>query len=318
MSLLFTCAGIVLSVVFTLAPVPGAAGAEPVQRPESQKPETASPRKADDRQKQGTAVPRTAPRQPTARPRTQPPPPHPVHRPPVVTVRGRIFIGGYFYDPYFGPYPWWRYPDYPYWYFPVYDQRAELRIKVTPDAGRFAAVYVDGFYAGVVDDFDGVFQSLALPPGGHTLAIFLEGYRTVRHNLYLQPGSRFTLRSMLQRLAPGERSERPEVAPPIPPPPAGSYSMPSTSPAIEPPRAPVARASVGHGALDLYVQPVDAEVTIDGQPWVSSAAGHFVVQLTAGPHRLEVARQGYRSFAGRVEIVEGEETPLNVSLTRAP
>jgi hypothetical protein len=26
-----------------------------------------------------------------------------------------------------------------------------------------AAVYVDGFYAGVVDDFDGVFQSLPLP-----------------------------------------------------------------------------------------------------------------------------------------------------------
>jgi hypothetical protein len=35
-----------------------------------------------------------------------------------------------------------------------------------------AAVYVDGFYAGIVDDFDGVFQKLLLPPGDHTIVLY--------------------------------------------------------------------------------------------------------------------------------------------------
>src|SRR5438477_10103944 len=39
-------------------------------------------------------------------------------------VRGPVFIGGYFYDPFFGPYPWWGPGTYGYPYFPVYDDRA--------------------------------------------------------------------------------------------------------------------------------------------------------------------------------------------------
>jgi hypothetical protein len=34
---------------------------------------------------------------------------------------------------------------------------------------------VDGFYAGIVDDFNGVFQSLPLTPGGHTVVLYVEG-----------------------------------------------------------------------------------------------------------------------------------------------
>ncbi len=136
---------------------------------------------------------------------------------PVWPVGERVFIGGYFDDPFFGPYPWWRRPDYPYWYYPVYDARAELHIRVTPDAGKLAAVYVDGFYAGIVDDFDGTFQSLHLPPGGHVIVLYLDGYRTVRHNLYLRPGSGFTLREVLVPLPDGERSEPPVLAPAVPP-----------------------------------------------------------------------------------------------------
>jgi hypothetical protein len=33
-------------------------------------------------------------------------PRHPSHPPRDVAVRGHVFIGGYFYDPLFGPYPW--------------------------------------------------------------------------------------------------------------------------------------------------------------------------------------------------------------------
>ena len=110
-------------------------------------------------------------------------PRHPSHPQRAVVVRGHVFIGGYFYDPFYGLYPWWPRTAYPYWYFPVYDNRAEVRLQVEPEEAEDAAVYVDGFYAGIVDDFNGVFQSLPLTPGGHTVVLYLEGYRTVRQQL---------------------------------------------------------------------------------------------------------------------------------------
>lgn len=88
-------------------------------------------------------------------------PRHPPHPPHAVVVRGHVFIGGYFYDPFYGPYPWWPRTAYPYWYFPVYDNRAEVLLRVEPKEAEDAAVYVDGFYAGVVDDFNGVFLAPA-------------------------------------------------------------------------------------------------------------------------------------------------------------
>lgn len=247
-------------------------------------------------------------------------PPHPSHPAPARIVRGRVFIGGYFYDPIFGPYPWWHWPDYPYWYYPVYDDRAELHIKVTPKAAKLAAVYVDGYYAGIADDFDGAFQELPLPPGGHSIVLFLEGYQTVRRNLYLPPRSSYTLHEAMVQLPPGERTVPPELAPPVPPPPAGSYSVPESSSSIPAPPVtrPTATQAPGYGTLDLFVQPVGAEVTIDGQRWVSSERGHFVVQVSAGTHRLEVSRPGHRQYATDVEVRDGEATTLNVSLATTP
>lgn len=246
----------------------------------------------------------TAAAQRRAVPRSAPPPHSHV-------LRGHVFIGGYFYDPFWGPYPWWPRVAYPYWYFPTYDRRAEVHLKVKPNE---ASVYVDGFYAGIVDDFDGMFQSLPLPPGGHHITLFMEGYRTSEHNVYLGPGSSFTLHEDMDPLPAGSRSESPTVLPPVPRPPQGSYSTPRTpnrepiAPAATPPQA------VGYGTLDLRIQPTDAEVTIDGQHWVSSGAGRFVVQLPVGMHRVEIAKRGYQTYAADIDIREGQSDPLNVSL----
>jgi len=237
----------------------------------------------------------------------RPPPPQPG---PGVIVSGQVFIGGYFYDPRWGPYPWWPPGAYP-WYLPVYDRRAEVRVLVTP---KTAAVYVDGYYAGIVDDFDGVFQGLYLPPGGHTVTLFLPGYHTATYNLYLRPGSSMRLRHVLEPTPIGAQSQPPMLAPPIPPPPAGTYEPPRTAPPVQVPAPAQPPAAVGHGTLDLRVQPAAAEVTIDGAPWVTSEPGHFAVQLARGRHVIEVASQGYRRFSTEVEIREGETTPLNVSL----
>jgi hypothetical protein len=242
-------------------------------------------------------------------------PRHPPHPQRAVVVRGHVFIGGYFYDPFYGPYPWWPRTAYPYWYFPVYDNRAEVRLRVEPEEAEDAAVYVDGFYAGVVDDFNGVFQSLALTPGGHTIVLYLEGYRSVRHNFYLSPGASFKLRATMERLPVGEKSEPPELAQPVPAPPTGTYRMPATPPrvAVAPPPVRPAEA-VGFGTLDIFVQPTSAEVTIDGQRWVTSDEGHFMVQVPAGKHRVEIKKPGYRQFATEIEVGEGQTVPLNVSL----
>src|SRR5579871_6027725 len=112
------------------------------------------------------AEPRPEPKPTEPRPEPRPAPPHPgqPHRP--VHVGATIFIGGYFYDPGFGPYPWWQRPVYPYPYFPLYAPSAQVRVMVTP---KNAGVYVDGFYAGIVDDFNGFFQRLTLAPGGHEI-----------------------------------------------------------------------------------------------------------------------------------------------------
>ena len=57
---------------------------------------------------------------------------------------------------------------------------ATVRTRVTP---RDTQVFVDGYSAGPVDDFDGVFQRLQLIPGQHEITLYLPGYRTYRENV---------------------------------------------------------------------------------------------------------------------------------------
>ena len=242
-------------------------------------------------------------------------PRHPPHPHPAVAVRGHVFIGGYFYVPFFGPYPWWPRTAYPYWYMPLYDQHAEVRLRIEPKEAKKAEVYVDGFYAGIVDDFNSAFQALPLPPGAHSIVLYLEGYRTARYNIYLRPGSTFNIRETMLRLHAGEVSEPPEAVESVPPPPAGTYRHPVTPPgAAAPPRTRATPAVVGFGILDLYVQPGDAEVTIDGQRWTGSDEGHFMVHVPAGMHHLEVRKAGHRDYAADLEIRVAESSLLNVSL----
>jgi hypothetical protein len=227
-----------------------------------------------------------------------------------------VFVGGYYYDPFYGPYPWW--PASAYWgYYPVFDYRAELRILATP---REATVYVDGFYAGLVDDFDGTFQRLPLTPGGHRIELYLEGHRTVRRSMYLQPGSTMKIRETLVPLAAGEVAEPPELAPAVPPPPEGTYTEPNgrAERALPPParRGRTADAE-GYGTLALRVQPAEAEVSVDGQRWLTSGNGEFEIQLPAGRHRIEVTLDGFQRFSADVDVPDEGPTPLNISLTRS-
>ncbi len=71
-----------------------------------------------------------------------------------------------------------------------------VRIEI-PD--RDAAVYADGYYAGIVDDFDGTFQKLTLEAGPHHLEVRKPGFETLAFEIEVQPGQTTTYRSELRR-----------------------------------------------------------------------------------------------------------------------
>ena len=118
-----------------------------------------------------------------------------------VRVGPRIGIGfGGFYDPFWGPYyPYGAYGAYPY--VAAYPT-GWVRVKGVP---KETQVFVDGYRAGTAG-------TVATTPGGHTITLFLPGYRTVTQNVYVRPGSTFKMNDTMERLGAGEVS-----APPPPP-----------------------------------------------------------------------------------------------------
>ena len=219
-----------------------------------------------------------------------------------------VFIGGY-YRPFFDVYPWYPYPFYPYQSpgFPPYaygyygpDPATSVRLEVKP---RETEVYVDGYLAGVVDDFDGFFQRLRLPPGAHEIVLYLDGYYSVRQDLHLSPGGTYKIRHQMVRLGSGEAAEPrpvPATPPPQNPPTAGR-------------RGP-APAS-GFSTLAVRVQPANAEVLIDGERWQGpEGQDRLMIQVSEGRHQVEIRKEGYQSFSTQVQTRAGETENLNVSL----
>jgi hypothetical protein len=58
-----------------------------------------------------------------------------------------------------------------------------------------AQVFVDGYYAGVVDNYDGVFQHLNLEVGAHRVEIEVPGYQRLAFDVYIRPGETNTYRA---------------------------------------------------------------------------------------------------------------------------
>jgi hypothetical protein len=118
---------------------------------------------------------------------------------------------GRYYDPYYygglhlgylaySPWGWMpAFYGYPYGYGGVYPYGGydfgSLKIKVKP---RDAEVYVDGYFAGNVDDFDGTFQSLRLETGGYKIEIRKPGFETLYFDVHVQPDRTITYRGELR------------------------------------------------------------------------------------------------------------------------
>jgi hypothetical protein len=229
----------------------------------------------------------------------------------VVVVRpayGPYYYGG-FYDPFFWGYPGW----YPYGFYTpvsagVYGRRTgSARLQVTP---KQAEVYVDGYLAGTVDDFDGFLQRLDVPAGEHELTLYLPGYRTIRQTVLFRPGVSVKISTAMEPLGQGAADEarprpNPEVAPPD--------AEPGRS--APPAREPDTRSRFG--TLSLRVQPRDATVLVDGEEWQApEGAGPLTNELGSGAHQVEVRKQGFTSYRTTVQIRAGETAALNVSLAR--
>jgi hypothetical protein len=71
--------------------------------------------------------------------------------------------------------------------------------------------------------------------------------------------------------------------------------------------------------LTIQVQPVDASVVIDGQPWpVTPGQDTVVLDLSEGRHVVQIRKPGYVGYLTEVEVRRGETTTVNVSLRTQP
>jgi PEGA domain-containing protein len=221
---------------------------------------------------------------------------------------GPYYYGG-FYDPFFWGYPGW----YPYgFYTPAYGggygrPTGSARLEVTP---KQAEVYVDGYLAGTVDDFDGFLQRLDVPAGEHELTLYLPGYRTIRQNVLFRPGATVKISTAMEQLGQGASDEpRPRPNPEV--------AAPDAEPGrpAQPARESDARSSFG--TLSLRVQPRDATVLVDGEEWQApEGAGPLTLELGSGAHQVEVRKQGFTTYRSTVHVRAGETVALNVSLAR--
>jgi hypothetical protein len=116
---------------------------------------------------------------------------------------GSFGLGFLYYDPYrwhpgagyAGYTDTYRRPFGTFSTFSTFDI-GELRLDVSP---RHAQVYVDGYFAGTVDDFDGAFQGIRLAPGAYRIDIVAPGYETLTFDVRITPGQKVRYRGELYR-----------------------------------------------------------------------------------------------------------------------
>jgi hypothetical protein len=232
---------------------------------------------------------------------------------------------GWYYPGYSGGY-WWPYASYGwyggYWGYPwgwggggytVYrsegPRTGSVRVLVDPAEAR---VYVDGYYAGSVDDFDGLFQRLNVPVGRHEIAIKLEGYKTYRMKIYVPGEGTVKIQHDLEK-GTGETFE--DLAGDAPAPEVRRDRDEDRRADRDRPDTDEPTATNGTGRLRIDVRPADASVYVDGA-FRGTAREAASLRLPAGRHRVEVVRPGYRTDEREVEVTAGETTQLEVDLER--
>ncbi len=76
-------------------------------------------------------------------------------------------------------------------------EEGSLHLKIKP---RDAQVFVDGYYVGVVDDFDGIFQKLHIGAGSHRVEVRAPGYESMIFDVHIGAGQGTTYQGELKRI----------------------------------------------------------------------------------------------------------------------
>ena len=244
---------------------------------------------------------------------------------------GAGYGGGYYGGGYYGG-------GSPYYRSYSSSDASALRLLVEPDDAR---VYVDGYYAGEVDDFDGMFQRLNVAPGRHEITLKKDGYRTHRFKVFAPESGTLKLRYTMEKgsgpdtmedLAgerglyeeqhretrrderdtydrDREREDRPENR--------VREDAPVDEPRheAEPPAGLVTDGNAAPGLLTLTVSPADASVYVDGR-FVGAARQTGELELRPGRHRVEVVRPGFRTAERDVMVETGRTQALSLDLAR--
>jgi hypothetical protein len=120
-------------------------------------------------------------------------------------IAQRPFISG-FMSGRFGFWPWGAWLP-----VPLYSGYAEPGAYAPPLEGapvgglqldidpRRAQVFVDGTYAGVVEEFSGYYHHLELPAGQHDISVVASGYEPLSFRVIISPGATMTQRASLSR-----------------------------------------------------------------------------------------------------------------------
>jgi hypothetical protein len=230
-----------------------------------------------------------------------------------------FYYGAYGYSPFYysGAYGY-----SPYYYRGRYRDSGSLRVIVDPPKTR---VYVDNYYAGVGDDFDGIFQRLYLPPGRHAISLKLDGYRTHTFRVYVPVDETLKIHHIMER-GTGEDTDEvigePESYRREDERDRGEHDYGREEPRYEGPRdreeadrAEDDRENAEAGTLRLDLKPSDASVYVDGE---FRGAGRRVenLRLAPGRHRIEVVRPGYRTVEREVDVRPGDNNRVQIELER--
>ena len=114
-------------------------------------------------------------------------------------------LGYLYYDPWFSSYGY-GYGDPGYYsgggggsggysVSQSYRENGSLRLKINP---KQAEIFVDGYYVGVVDSFDGAFQKLGIEGGSHKIELKAEGYEPAEFEVLITPGETVTYKGDLK------------------------------------------------------------------------------------------------------------------------
>jgi hypothetical protein len=119
-------------------------------------------------------------------------------------VYGALGLGYFYYDPYLSPWGTRGAYGYPRGYG-GYDRHDDWRhddlgkVRLDVRGPKDAQVLVNGYYAGVLDDFDGIFQGLNLESGTYRIEVTATGFEPLAFDTRVMQSRKVTLHGALHR-----------------------------------------------------------------------------------------------------------------------